>query len=572
MDPSPRTTHLPGRVLPSSIRCDRTQPEPSSSSSSPTSLPLTPLPVSPKPASPKRPCSPDTDSDDEIMSLNVPQTTNNGIARVITGTSSKNCLKITDGKLTHATFQWFLTAAQNWRKAYHPTVAETEIMPYLTPGFCDNPCLDDFYYQNSKHHNKLTPSKFIEVLWTRLYGTYWYLDVCHVLDNLQQGEGSFADLYDTIGSQNCLLEGNQKDALNKLKRAHTNAFQSNSAVTAPISSSHAFPPFPSHTYSAPFYNPNIAALSASSQPQFQVQPTLQYTGGQIRLAPRFNELEKWLMFFLAHFCINCCFPFQNHHKSDNICDPCPTAGYKIQDVNFINHWVQAHPNGFENCHVPDPNVTPRQPRMITNKDIVHAMAHVQANNSSVPQFFLNFVQTHAHSSVASSSNAVPLGQLSHVTPIQPIPQNFVAPIIHSHSFPPSNELAPAFPDMKAPSRPPLWAPSHAAHMPQFSNCTVVGVDGEDNGYIDVDSGNYDEPLFPPAHNVRPWHSCSSLSSSLLHGHHVADVLLHPAQVEHLEHGRWAETEPLWLPSGQHDHSGSRDVSWKAHTPAHSCRT
>ncbi len=71
-------------------------------------------------------------------------------------------------------------------------------------------------------------------------------------------------------------------------------------------------------------------------------------------------------------------------------------------------------------------------------------------------------------------------------------------------------------------------------MPPFSNCTIVGVENDEDGYIDADSGGYDELLSPPLCNIHPRHSHHSFSTNL----------------EDLDHastepkpGRCVETEP-----------------------------
>ncbi len=39
----------------------------------------------------------------------------------------------------------------------------------------------------------------------------------------------------------------------------------------------------------------------------------------------------------------------------------------------------------------------------------------------------------------------------------------------------------------------------------------MGVENDEDGYIDVDSGDYDEPLSPPSHNIHCQGSCHSLT-------------------------------------------------------------
>ncbi|KAK0234272.1 hypothetical protein IW262DRAFT_142773 [Armillaria fumosa] len=540
-----------------------------------------------------------------------------GEARVTAGTSSKNCPKVSAGDVTHGTLHRFLTAAQNWRTTYHPTVAESAIMPYLAPGFCDNARLDDFYYQNSDCYNKYTPTEFRTAARKRFFSTTWYLDVRRKLDSLQQGDGSFADFHDAVLTQNRYLEGNpehikdallvstlkkgmhvdlsercsepdteiakmfsaiangtadsskdetvahwvklvevedeklrrerirnQRDARNAvndlgLKRMHNNAFQSNAAVAAPV---HSLPAsIPSYLGPNNYANPsaNVGALRPANQ-YASLGPSNQFGSRSYiqnsHLAPRYNENERWIMFFLAHFCINCRLPFQNHRKNDNVCDPCLAANYEIRDVNFINRWVQAHPNGFENRRVPNHGIAARQPRIITTEDVVRAVERVQANGGLVPPFFLNLAQNHA-SNPSSSSNSIPLGPSNHVAPLQSIPQNYVAPILHSHAFPPrisSRDNVRDSLDKRTSSRP----ASRTALMPPFSTCAVVGIDDDDSDYLDVDSGDYDEPLSPPARNVRPRHSRES----------VAAVIAPPLDNDR---GRRADTEPL---PGRFSHS------------------
>ncbi len=447
-------------------------------------------------------------------------------ARTITGTSAKNCPRITEGELTHSVLQRYLTNVKNWCTAHHATIAEMEFMPYLTPGFSENARLDNLYYQGAERYNKMTPTHFIETVRTHIFGNQWHLDVHASLDTFYQCDLSFMEFYDTMLAQNRLLKGNvehlddtqflpliksrihpdlrircstadseisklyitilggsadpnndetiehwaalvavedeklrrKRDrreretrlVLSDLKRVHSNTFQSNmhqpgsAMITTPVQSSsqaspalQSFPPF-----SNTFYSPNVAAM-AQSQSSFHLSlPPQTQTGLQVMLAPHYNDLEKWIMFVLAYFCIQCRFPFQNHCKTDNVCEPCHAVGYEIHDINFINCWVQAHPNGFENRRVPDPSVTPQQPHMITNEEIAHHVNRVPGYGGQVPQYFLNVAQQ-AGSSIpkqnppTSSSNSIPLGSSAHnVAPLQSIPQNYVAPILYKHSFPP----------------------------------------------------------------------------------------------------------------------------------------
>ncbi|KAK0228978.1 hypothetical protein IW262DRAFT_1293657 [Armillaria fumosa] len=514
VEPSPKLTRLPGRALPPSNRANRvpTTPTLTPKPTTRTPPPRTPLPRIP----PVRNSPSDSDSDDDMMAATSSFASHKGEARVTAGTSSKNCPKVSAGDVTHGTLHRFLTAAQNWRTTYHPTVAESAIMPYLAPGFCDNARLDDFYYQNSDCYNKYTPTEFRTAARKRFFSTTWYLDVRRKLDSLQQGDGSFADFHDAVLTQNRYLEGNpehikdallvstlkkgmhvdlsercsepdteiakmfsaiangtadsskdetvahwvklvevedeklrrerirnQRDARNAvndlgLKRMHNNAFQSNATVAAPV---HSLPAsIPSYLGPNNYANPsaNVGALRPANQ-YASLGPSNQFGSRSYiqnsHLAPRYNENERWIMFFLAHFCINCRLPFQNHRKNDNVCDPCLAANYEIRDVNFINRWVQAHPNGFENRRVPNHGIAARQPRIITTEDVVRAVERVQANGGLVPPFFLNLAQNHA-SNPSSSSNSIPLGPSNHVAPLQSIPQNYVAPILHSHAFPP----------------------------------------------------------------------------------------------------------------------------------------
>ncbi|PBK80883.1 hypothetical protein ARMGADRAFT_1091885 [Armillaria gallica] len=98
-------------------------------------------------------------------------------------------------------------------------------------------------------------------------------------------------------------------------------------------------------------------------------------------------------------------------------------------------------------------------------------------------------------------------------------------------------------------------------MPPFSNCAIVGIDYEDDGYIDADSGGYNDKLLsPPPCNVRPRHSLNVDQEDFEHSgiHDVSDC------------GRHADTEPLPHisdPSTLRDCSGSKDIAWKSrHSP------
>ncbi|PBK81841.1 hypothetical protein ARMGADRAFT_1090906 [Armillaria gallica] len=456
----------------------------------------------------------------------------------------------------------------NWCTTHHPTVKETEIMPYLAPGFSDNQQLDDLYYQNYDQYNKLMPSQFIEIVQTRIYRTWWHLDVRRGVEVYRQGDGPFIELFEKMSGQNQLLEGNQeflKDAqLIPLIKSCMNADLhdrfaepdmevaklynlivngkvdlANDETLAhwarlveledeklrrerekpPVQSFAPFsqiPPMPQSfpAFANTFYGPNVAAMS-QNQNQNQVHPFQAFGGNQGQLAPCYSDLEKWAMFFLAYFCIQCHLPFQNHQKMDN-----------------------AHPNGFENHRVPDPTVTPRRPYMITAERVANAVARQQAKGDIVPQYFLNIAQSAkpgSQFSAASSSNAIPLG-----------------PSFHSQNVAPATLVL--LPEMIS---------AHAALMPPFSNCAIVGIDDEDDGYIDADSRGYDdEPLSPPPHNVCP-HCSLNVDQEDFERSGIHDVP---------DHGRHADTEPLPHvsdPSTLRDRSGSKDVAWKSRrSPVH----
>ncbi|KAK0475483.1 hypothetical protein IW261DRAFT_1422310 [Armillaria novae-zelandiae] len=150
------------------------------------------------------------------MSVPYLSAAQNGEAHVMAGTSSKNGPRISAGEVTHGTLHRFLTAAQNWRTTYHPTVAEKAIMPYLALGFTDNTKIDGFYYQNLDHYNEYTPTEFRAAARQCFFTTTWHLDVYHTLDCLVQGNGAFVNFHDAVLTQNRYLEGNPehvKDAL-----------------------------------------------------------------------------------------------------------------------------------------------------------------------------------------------------------------------------------------------------------------------------------------------------------------------------------------------------------------------
>ncbi|KAK0471440.1 hypothetical protein IW261DRAFT_1425081 [Armillaria novae-zelandiae] len=307
----------------------------------------------------------------------------NGEARVTASTSSKNGPRISAGEVTHGTLHHFLTAAQNWRTMYHPTVVEKAIMPYLAPGFSDNAKINGFYYQNLDRYNEYTPTEFRAAAHQCFFTATWHLDVHRTLDCLSQGDGSFVDFHDVVLTQNHYLEGNpehvedallvstlkkgmhinlsehcsdldtelskvftaisngtadaakeqtvaqwvklveiedeklrrervrnQREARNAvndlgLKRLHTNTFQSNAAFPVPAQS---LPPsIPSYrgnnTYNHQGHNVGAvrpanqyAALGPSNQ--FGSRSYVQNS----HLALRYNEIERFFMFFLAHFC------------------------------------------------------------------------------------------------------------------------------------------------------------------------------------------------------------------------------------------------------------------------------
>ncbi|PBK91292.1 hypothetical protein ARMGADRAFT_1031963 [Armillaria gallica] len=356
----------------------------------------------------------------------------------------------------------------NWCMTHHPTIKETEIMLYLAPGFSDNQQLDNLYYQNYDQYNKLMPSQFIEI-----------------------GDGPFIELFEKMSGQNQLLEGNQeflKDAqfiplikscmnadlhdrfaepnmevaklynlivngkvdpandetlphwahlveledeklrrerekcqretcivLNELKCGHNNAFQSNgtASVTAPVHSFAPFPQIPPMPQSFPafantFYGPNVAAMS-QNQNQNQVHPFQAFSGNQGQLAPHYSNLEK----------------------------------YQVLNIKFINCWVQAHPNGFENCCVPDPSVTPHRPYMITAEHVTNAVARQQAKGDIVLQYFLNIAQSTkpgSQFSAASSSNAIPLRPSSHSQNVAPEAMTMNCSLLPPHNVRPHRFL------------------------------------------------------------------------------------------------------------------------------------
>ncbi|PBK80885.1 hypothetical protein ARMGADRAFT_1091887 [Armillaria gallica] len=227
MDSLPKTTRLPGHTIPPSKRTPwpETQTEQISTQLSPLSeLSLTPPARQPSLA---YIIPSDSDSDDEPIMTSTSNVQKKGPARVTAGNSAKNCPWVSDGKLTHALFKCFLTSVANWCTTHHPTIKETKIMPYLAPGFSDNQQLDDLYYQNYDQYNKLMPSQFIEIVQTRVYGTWWHLDIRRGVKAYQQGNGPFIELFEKMSGQNQLLEGNQeflKDAqLIPLIKSHMNA-------------------------------------------------------------------------------------------------------------------------------------------------------------------------------------------------------------------------------------------------------------------------------------------------------------------------------------------------------------
>ncbi|KAK0232500.1 hypothetical protein EDD85DRAFT_956375 [Armillaria nabsnona] len=211
-----------------------------------------------------------------------------------------------------------------------------------------------------------------------------------------------------------------------------------------------------------FYSPNVVAIA---QFQSSFLPPQSQSVLQVMLAPHYNDLEKWIMFVLAYFCIQCHFPFQNHCKIDNMCEPYHVARYKI----------------------------------------------IAGQNSPI-----------------SFSNTIPLGISAHnVTPLQSIPQNYIALILFKHSFPLTE--FPSAPASRPASQNDSWPISclsshslssphpssylsaHAALIPPFSNCAVVGVENDKDRYIDVDSGDYDKQLFPPSHSIHQRGSHYSLT-------------------------------------------------------------
>lgn len=83
-------------------------------------------------------------------------------------------------------------------------------MPYLALGFSDNQQLDNLYYQDVDSYNKLTPTQFLEIVRTCVYGTRWHLDVWCDVETFQQGDQPFIELFEKMSSQNQLLDGNQE--------------------------------------------------------------------------------------------------------------------------------------------------------------------------------------------------------------------------------------------------------------------------------------------------------------------------------------------------------------------------
>ncbi|KAK0483945.1 hypothetical protein IW261DRAFT_1561727 [Armillaria novae-zelandiae] len=142
---------------------------------------------------------------------------------------------------------------------------------------------------------------------------------------------------------------------------------------------------PHYSHAAPYPNQSLNVGAVAQSNGFSGPGNFPPRSNIQTITPaRYNDDEKWLMFFLAHFCINCLTPFQNHRKSDNVCDPCPAANYEIRDINFINRWVQAHPNGFENRRTPNHGVAAHKPCIITSEDIVRAVERVRSNGGYIP--------------------------------------------------------------------------------------------------------------------------------------------------------------------------------------------
>ncbi|PBK96555.1 hypothetical protein ARMGADRAFT_1076713 [Armillaria gallica] len=393
-------------------------------------------------------------------------------------------------------------------------------MPYLAPGFSNNQQLDNLYYQDVDRHNKLTPTQFLEIVRTHVYGTRWHLDIRCDVETFQQGDQ--------------LNQEHLKDSqLMPMIKSQMNEDLHDCFAETGLEMSKLY----------------MLIVDGKADPK-KDNKTMNHWAQLVELEDEKLRQERDKLEANASWLPTTChFPFQNHCKSDNVCAPCVALDYQVHDIKFVNHWVQAHPNGFENCRIHDPSIISCKLYMITPERVAEAVARQQMKGSIIPQYFLNITQTmnagsSSYYSAASSSNAIPLGPASHslnVTPIHAIPHNYIAPVLHKHAFPPSDNLSrptscTSYNDSH-PSSDSLPA-SHQLNlptlMPPFSNCAIVGVENNEDRYINADSSGYDEPLSSPPCNVCPRHSHHSFSTNL----------------EDLDHastkpktGRHAETEP-----------------------------
>lgn len=96
---------------------------------------------------------------------------------------------------------------------------------------------------------------------------------------------------------------------------------------------------------------------------------------------RLSSEELFTLAELAHGCLKCLMPFQNHISCSGLCDsPAFTPGmpsYQPRNVKWVNEWTCLNPAGFKNHNANAPTAAARVPYTITQDTIHRAIECVQ---------------------------------------------------------------------------------------------------------------------------------------------------------------------------------------------------
>ncbi|KAK0235655.1 hypothetical protein EDD85DRAFT_953486 [Armillaria nabsnona] len=137
-----------------------------------------------------------------------------------------------------------------------------------------------------------------------------------------------------------------------------NEFQSNT----PSSSYHTLPTASSFT----------AAIVPLFSPAFSNQ-NLNFITAVAAQCHCLSSEELFTLAELAHGCLKCLMPFQNHISRSGLCDsPAVTPGmpsHQPCDVKWVNEWMCLNPAGFKNCNTGAPSAAARIPYTITQDTI-----------------------------------------------------------------------------------------------------------------------------------------------------------------------------------------------------------